>query len=344
MSTVFICGDTVFTSLFQQLEQQLRARGINVLRGPANSPGHLRHYTAAETPALVADAQVAVLAGRHIWSREVLEALPKTLHGVCFPAIGVEALDLQAASELGIVVGNGPTQGNVVGMAEATIMLMLALLYDLHGSQRRLAEQGPRLAYPQAQALCKKTVGLIGFGRIARATASRLHAFGVRILTYSPRAHDLPDYVEAVDLPTLLQNSDIVVVLVSITPESRGLLGAQELALMKKSAFLINVARGEAIDETALYQCLRDKAIAGAALDTFVVEPLPLNSPLRSLDNVILTPHMVGQTRESADEMLPTMLDNILRMLDQNLPLHCKNPEVERSWLRRQSHVAHPNP
>ena len=154
-----------------------------------------------------------------------------------------------------------------------------------------------------------------------------------------PSVNDLspvvPAGVEKVDLPTLLRESDVVSVLTGLSPQTRHLLGADELALMKPSAYLVNTGRGEVIDEAALCAALRDRRIAGAALDTFTVEPLAAASPLRTLENVILTPHCVGHSVEGNAALGPAMVDNIRRMLAGDLPLHCANPAAETAWRHR---------
>jgi len=120
------------------------------------------------------------------------------------------------------------------------------------------------------------------------------------------------------------------------------MLGERELALMKPSAYLVNTSRGEAIDEGALYRALKEKRIAGAALDSFTVEPLPDDSPLRGLDNVILTPHMVGHTQDVFASFPPAAVENITRILSGEPPLYCKNPEIIPAWRRRLARITDP--
>lgn len=335
-NTVFICGDTGQVRLLEEVERTLAADGCRIVHGPINEVGVLKRYSADDCSRLLHDADVAVFTIRHDCSRAVLESGPR-LRGVCYPTIGVESADVAAATELGVAVGHAATAGNVIGMAEATIMLALTLLYGLHDAERRMRNNVGKPPIPNAHCLFGKTVGFLGFGRIARAMAERLAPFGTPMLTCSPRMRPetLPAGVAKVDLETLMRASDVLCVLVSITPESRGLLSMRELSLMKPTAYLINTGRGEAMDEAALHQVLKERRIAGAALDTFAAEPLPSDSPLRALDNVILTPHMVGQTREAFDELAPVMVENIRLLLRGELPLYCKNPEVGERWQRR---------
>jgi D-3-phosphoglycerate dehydrogenase len=333
---VFICGDTGQVNLLNGVAALLSAEGLDVVRGPANELGQVKRYTQQEQQDWLRRADVAVFTVRHECSRALMQAALK-LRGVCFPTIGVETLDLAAASELGIIVGHGATRGNVVGMAESTIMLMLMLLYDVQTNIATLRCGGWRGPRPVARQLEGKTVGIVGFGRIARAIAERLAPFGVRILTYSPRVQPaaLPPGVAKAELETVLAESDIVCLLAGLTAETKRMIGPAELARMKPDAFLVNTGRGERVDEDALFETLRDKRIAGAALDTFTVEPLPADSRLRGLDNVILTPHTVGHTVEGADEFVPVLAENIRRILAGRLPLHCPNPQAEPAWRAR---------
>jgi phosphoglycerate dehydrogenase-like enzyme len=193
-----------------------------------------------------------------------------------------------------------------------------------------------------ARMLFGRTAGLIGFGRIARGVAERLAGFGVRILAHDPfvKPETAPRGVEFHDLESVLKSSDIVSLHVNITETTRGLIGERELGFMKPTAYLVNTSRGEAIDESALIRALKARQIAGAALDNFIVEPLPTNSPLRELDNVILTPHMVGHTRDVFASFPTAAVENIAHILRGELPLHCKNPEIAPAWRARLARLS----
>jgi phosphoglycerate dehydrogenase-like enzyme len=137
------------------------------------------------------------------------------------------------------------------------------------------------------------------------------------------------------DLLTLLRTSDIVNVLVELTAQTHGMIGMAELSAMRRDACLVNTARGAVVDEAALAQALRDGVIAGAALDAFAAEPLAADSPLRTLDNVILTPHTIGHTRELMDSFVPAAYQNVVRIAAGEPPLHFKNPQVLATWRER---------
>lgn len=221
-------------------------------------------------------------------------------------------------------------------------MLMLMLFYGVETNIALMRAGNWRRPGHHSLALHGKTIGIIGFGRIARMVAERLAPFGVKIVTYSPRARqaDLPSYVEKVDLEQLLSDSDLVSILTGLSPETRHLISAGHLARMKPTAFLVNTGRGAVVDEAALVAALDAGQIAGAALDTFEIEPLPADSPLRARDNVILTPHCVGHTKEGWAEFLPAMIDNIERMLVGTPPLYFANPAVAAKWQSRMRDLA----
>lgn len=340
MARVFVCRDHVLDETLDQLADALVASGLEVTRGPATTPGVRLEYKPADYPGLFGEADVAMFSSRSLAPAPLLEFATR-LRGVVYPTIGVETLDLDAAARLGLIVGHGAVPENYIGMAEATVMLMLNLRLQLKASEEVLRGQRPRprpvAAAQHARMMRGSVIGLVGYGRIARAVVERLRPFGVTMLAYSPStptSHFASD-VQPVSLEHLLTNSDIVGLFASAKPTSVRLIDERALGLMKCDAYLVNVARGELVDEAALAGTLRDKRIAGAALDVFQREPLPEDSPLRTLDNIILTPHMVGHTREVYEHFVPAALENIRRILRGDLPLYCKNLEVEPRWRQR---------
>jgi phosphoglycerate dehydrogenase-like enzyme len=181
-----------------------------------------------------------------------------------------------------------------------------------------------------------RTLGLIGFGQIARGVASRLSTWEIRIQTYTPRLSvPLSPGVSRVGLEQLLRTSDVICVLASLNDETRGMLDLNRLRLMKPDALLINTARGGIVDELALVQLARERPRFRIALDTFAEEPLPAQSPLRSLANAILTPHAIGHTQESLDALPAAATENVSRALEGELPLYVRNPAVIPAWKAR---------
>jgi D-3-phosphoglycerate dehydrogenase len=329
---VFVTGDR----LGDQLTALLEEAGCQVVRGPQPNPPALTLFPRQEWPRWFGETDVLVVSPRDVCSREVMAAAPR-LRAVVSTVIGVDTIDMDAANDMGLIVGHGAMPENYLGVSEATAMLVAALLLDLSGKERLLRTNAPRPAQMQARMVRGKTIGLIGMGRTARGVVERLAGWGVSFQAYDPYVPQeaAPAGVTMTDLPTVLRTSDVVSVHVTLTSETRHMLGAAELRLMQPSAYLINTARGGAIDEQALYQVLRDGVIAGAAIDVFEAEPLPMDSPLRTLDNVMLTPHMVGHSRELMAAIPPAAAENVLRVLRGELPLYVKNPEVLPAWRRR---------
>ena len=286
----------------------------------------------------LAGIDVAVLTPRTKFAGPEIAAAPR-LKGIVFPTIGVEALDLAAADAAGLAVGHGATTEAIESMAEANVMLMAALSLDLPGKSRTLRERGWRDGTVRARMMRGRTIGFVGFGRIVRATLRRLANWGANAAYFDPHVGEDAAQESAAtrltDLPTLLRTSDIVNVLAELTAQTHGMIGAAEIAMMRRDACLVNTARGAVVDEAALAQALRDGVIAGAALDAFATEPLAADSPLRTLDNVILTPHNIGHTRELLDSFVPATYENVVRIAAGEPPLYFKNPQVLPKWRQR---------
>jgi phosphoglycerate dehydrogenase-like enzyme len=325
---VIVPIDRMLAPCLDPVADRLVAAGYAVARPATDAP--------AGWPTL-AGADVAVLTPRTKFAGAEIAAADR-LKGIVFPTIGVEALDLAAADAAGLAVGNGATAEAIESMAEANVMLMAALLLDLPGKSRALRECGWRDGTVRARMMRGRTIGFVGFGRIARATLRRLANRGVNAAYFDPHVdEDVAREAQATriaDLATLLRTSDVVDVL-ELTAQTHGMIGMAELAMMRRDGYLVNTARGAVVDETALAQALRDGVIAGAALDAFATEPLAADSPLRTLDNVILTPHNIGHTRELMDSFVPATYENVVRIAAGEPPLYFKNPQVLPKWRER---------
>ena len=280
------------------------------------------------------DADVLLAASSFACTRALMETADR-LRGIVAPTTGIEGFDLGAATELGMLVANGQTRENVDSMAEATILLMLAALYDLRGAETVLRENRPRPKQANARMLGGKVVGMIGFGRIARAVAARLAAWDVSIQAYIRRPPANFGPVRFVGLDEVLSTSDIVCVLATLNSETAGLLSADRLRLLKWGATLINTARGGIIDEPALYELALRRPDLRFAMDTFATEPLPPDSKLRDVRNAILTPHMVGHTHEAHASLPDTAVENVRRLLAGQVPRYVCNPDVIPRWQAR---------
>jgi D-3-phosphoglycerate dehydrogenase len=337
---VFVTGDR----LGNQLSDLLTQAGCQVIRGPESRPPTMTILPPEEWPRLFGETDVVVVSPRDLCRREMMASAPR-LRAVVSPVIGVDTIDMDAANEMGLIVGHGAMPENYLGVSESTVMLIAALLLDLHGKEKILRRNAPRPAQLKARMVRGKTIGLIGMGRTARGVVERLAGWGVNIQAHDPYVSQVqaPDGVAMVALPALLRSSDVVSVHVTLTGETRHMLGAAELRAMRADAFLINTARGPAVDEQALYDVLESGHLAGAALDVFEQEPLPPESPLRELDNVILTPHMVGHSQELNAAIPPVAAENVLRVLRGEPPLYVKNPEVVAAWRQRLASLEAPS-
>jgi len=277
----------------------------------------------------LADADVLV-ARRDYVGRKTLELAPQ-LKGVVTPGVGVEKVDVQAATELGIVVANSP--GNSVTVAETTLLLMLALAKQMPiWVAAARAGQEPTSGM-RGMELLGKTVGLVGFGRIGRLVAGFARAFGMRVLAYDPYVQTSNE-AEITSLENVLKQSDFVSLHPVLTPETSHLINADRLALMKPTAFLINTSRGGVIDEPALIQALQNNQLAGAGLDVFETEPPKTDNPLLHMDNVIGTPHGLSHADESILRCANMTEENVLAIVDGQRPPYIVNPTVRWRLLQ----------
>jgi phosphoglycerate dehydrogenase-like enzyme len=271
----------------------------------------------------LAEADVLV-ARRDSVGRATLE-LAGHLRGIVTPGVGVEKVDVAAATELGIVVANSP--GNSVTVAESTILLMLGLAKQMPMWIAAARSGTEPTSGMRGMELLGKMLGLVGLGRIGRVTAGFGRAFGMRVLAYDPYVTS-SDLAELVSLEEMLRASDFVSLHTVLTPETHHLINASRLALMKPTAFLINTSRGGVIDETALIDALRQGQLAGAGLDVFETEPPSLDNPLLQMDNVIGTPHGLSHADESVRRCAAMTEENVLSIIDGRLPPYIVNPKV----------------
>ncbi|MBK4346319.1 phosphoglycerate dehydrogenase [Lacisediminihabitans changchengi] len=230
-------------------------------------------------------------------------AAAKQLKVIARAGVGLDNVDIKAATAAGVMVVNAPTS-NIISAAELTVGHILSLARHIPAAHGALAQgQWKRSKYTGVE-LFEKTVGIIGLGRIGALITARLQAFGMNIVAYDPyvtasRAQQLG--VTLLPLDELLATADFISIHMPKTPETTGMISDAQLALMKPTAFVVNVARGGLIDEDALYRALTTNEIAGAGLDVFVHEP-PTGSPLLDLPNVVVTPHLGASTDEAQEK------------------------------------------
>lgn len=256
-------------------------------------------------------------------------------------------IDVAMATEKGIPVLHAPGR-NAQAVADLTLALMLMTLRHIPQAMELLRQEGgPQGMVKMAVAffelkgseLSGKTVGIIGLGAVGREVAKRLHGFDTELIVYDPYVSS--DVVEGhgartVDLETLLRDADVLTLHAALTEETRGMLGRQELALMKPTACVINTARAELTDEDALYEALKSGGIGGAALDVFRAEPPPPDHPLLHLPNVVATPHIGGNTHEIPVHQSQIVVSDLERLFQGQRPLHIANPETLHGFRSRQ--------
>ena len=267
-----------------------------------------------------------VICGAEPISRKVIEACPK-LTMIMKHGVGVDNIDIRAATELKIVVANAPGT-NTEAVADLTIAMMLVLLRGIYQAVRSTKAGGwERYVGHDLGALM---VGVVGTGRIGLSVIRRLRGFGSSLLAYDIVRNEAlvgePNF-QYVSLDHLLQNSDIVTLHVPLVPGTRKMIGRKELGQMKSTAYLVNLARGELVDEEALYEFLDQNRIAGAAVDVFAVEP-PQSSPLLTLNNVLATPHIAAYTYESMEHMDRVCAQTIIDTLQGKPCPNILNPEI----------------
>jgi len=237
-------------------------------------------------------------------------------------------LDMQAATRRGIAVAGTPSD-NGLTTKELAIGLIIALMRKIPLVDRRMREE----SWPPIPGLTLegKTIGVLGFGRIGREVGRIIKMFDTRVIAYARTLTPekaTPWGVESVTFDTLLRESDLITIHVPLNANTRGMIGEKEIAAMKPGALLVNTSRGPLISEPALIHALQTGHLGGAALDVYDVEPLPLESPLRRLENTILLPHRGYATVEILRQRYNLAMENILAFMDGK-PLDLLNPEVQ---------------
>jgi D-3-phosphoglycerate dehydrogenase / 2-oxoglutarate reductase len=276
----------------------------------AGAPPDALHTTLAEADALLVRSETRVTA-------ELLEAAPR-LRVIGRAGAGVDTIDVEAATERGIVVVNAPG-GNAVAAAEHTLALMFALARRVAAADASLKRgEWARGAYVGSE-LSAKTLGLVGLGRVGSEVARRALGLEMRVLVYDPYVPD--DHVrrvglEPVELSALLEQSDFVSLHVPLTDATRGLINAQRLEQMRRGAFLINCARGGLVDQHALLHALDAGHLAGAGVDVFNAEPVAADDPLPRHPKVVATPHLGASTVEAQANVAAQVAEEVLAVLD----------------------------
>lgn len=262
-------------------------------------------------------------------TRGVMEAIP-TLRMVCKLGIGYEVVDVDAATELGIVVTNTPVHGEIGPVAEHAVALMLSALKRLSFYTPEYLQSGGWKDPEKMSGLIEgAVVGIIGFGQIGQAVARRLGGWNCKIVVSDPALDKAPEGIELMSLDDLLVLADVVTVhMPGLKPGQATLIDRERLKLLKPSAVIVNTARGNLIDETALAEALHGNRLGGASLDVYSPEPPLPGSAILTAPNVTLTPHMAAWNPKVRLEMVEMAFEDIADFLSGRIPSHIINPSV----------------
>ena len=280
----------------------LREKGLDLTLGKRMWDPGFQRYSEDQIIAAAKGYDAAMGASGAQFSRRVIESLPE-LRFISKFGMGYDSIDVAAATERGILVSNTPDDFNLLAVAEHTIASMLALKKQLLVWTPGFMRNGGWRGDVFARYLAGNTVGIIGLGRIGRAVAERLAGWRAEIIAYDPFVEDAPPNVSLVDLPSLLERSDIVTLHATPSAGNRHIIDRAALARMKPSALLINTGRASLVDYAALREVLATRRIGGAALDVYETEPPDPDDPLFRAENVLATPHSAAWTFETLESM-----------------------------------------
>ena len=309
-------------------ERKLTEGGAQVTLAPDGSPGTIR--------ALARESDAIIIRSR--LPDDIFEAAPR-VRAVSIHGTGTDLVPLASANQHAVAVSNQPG-GNAQSVAEYCAMAVLMLARNALSITRALRSEPwdqVRALGAQAREVEGLTAGIVGVGEIGRRLAVILHrGFGMRVLGNQRRLDRLPPEAQPAPLDALVAQADFVVIACPLTRETHHLFNRARIAAMKPTAWLINVGRGPVVEEDALIEALGARRIAGAMLDVFEHYRLEPGHPLFALDNVVLTPHLAGVTRESRGRVSVRVAEDTLRMLAGEEPRHLVNPEVWNRFRERR--------
>lgn len=295
--------------------ERIAPEGVNLLTAAGHETVDLVGATSAELLAAMATAEGLVVRSQIHVDADLVAAAPK-LRVIGRAGVGIDNIDGTAAAARGIAVVNAPS-GNTIAAAEQTLALMLGVARHVAAADALMRAGRWERKRLHGIELHRKALGIVGFGRVGRAVAQRAAAFGMQILAHDPvvPAQEIAATgATPLQLDELLAKSDVVTLHAPATRGGAPLIGSRELALMRASSIIINVARGSLIDEAALAAALTEGRIAGAGLDVFTAEP-PVGSPLLSAPNTLLTPHLGASTAEAQVAVAIEMAEGMIRAL-----------------------------
>jgi phosphoglycerate dehydrogenase-like enzyme len=296
---------------------EVRRAGIEVL-GPG-TPADVYHGV---------ENAVAIVAGVCRYNGAVMDRVPN-LKVIARTGIGYDSVNVVDATARNIMVCNAP-DGPTIPTAEHAMALMLATAKRLPIIQRHLRENRDNIRSHNSFELHGKQLGLVGYGRIARRVAAAASALGMEVTAFDPFLDDLQfqGVTRSPDLAEMLSAADVVSVHIPLTDQSRGLFDRETLGGMKRGAILINTSRGGLVETDALLEAVNSGRLGAVGLDVTDPEPLPINHPLLSLENVLITPHVASWTKEAKRRMLLTAVEEVRAVMSGRIPGNLINPEV----------------
>lgn len=327
-------------NVWREGKDLLEKNGCKVIMGRLQTEAD-KPYSEKDIIEQAEDIDALLLIAREKITSRIFEGLKK-LKVVVKAGIGVDNIDVQAATANGVLIVNTPVPADYVGVAEGTVARLLALAKKLSICDKNVKRNVWLKDYEELRGvyLKGKTIGIIGLGRIGSFVAKLMKPWGVRIIAYDPYVKkekgELID-VDLVDLNTLLRGSDFITIHATLTQETRHIINEKTLKNMKETAYLINTARGPIVDENALYTALKERWIAGAALDVFEKEP-PKQSPLLSAeisDRILLSPHVSGLSGEMEKELTLAQAKCCIEALRGDVPDSALNLDAIGKWKEK---------
>ncbi len=306
------------------IADEIAEKGVKLLEASGHEVDVRTKLKEDELVSIIGGYDAMVVRSATKVTRKIIEASKLKVIGRA--GVGVDNIDLQAATEKGILVMNAPS-GNVISTAEHTIALILALARNIPQADKSLKSgKWDRKKYTGRQ-LSGKVLGIIGLGKVGTEVAKRAIGLGMTVIAYDPMVSPelaVKLHVRLVDRDMLLSDADFITIHTPLTAQTKNLMGKNQLARMKKTAFLINTARGGVINEEALFEALSEKVIAGAALDVYPKEP-PEESKLLQLENCITTPHLAASTKEAQEEVGSEIAEQLNLYISQGIAKNAVN-------------------
>ena len=302
--------------------EKLKKEGINIIDMRGSGIDNPKFKDALK------DADVVLCGNDLVVNNAMLDMAPR-LKAVAKMGVGLDTIDIKAASNHDAIVFNTPGANNQA-VADHTFGLILSLARKIVYCDQSLRDKRWEHTNIMGIEIWQKTIGLLGLGAIGQCVALRAKGFQMKIVACDPFwPEEFADEhgIKKIELDELLKTSDIVSLHLPLTEENRGMINTKSLKRMKPTALLINAARGEIVNEKDLYNALKENVIAGAGLDVFENEP-PTNSPLLELDNVVLTPHVAAFTSDAMNKMCTGIANQLIEYAKGNKPAHMVNPDV----------------